>query len=417
MKLKIFGAAAAMIVMAGCGGGGGGGSSTINGNLIDAPVAGVQFVSGDIKGTTDNNGAYKCIKESTVIFSVAGVELGTVKCDSLTTPLTLAKNDPEVATNIAYFLQNLDDDHNPNNGIHIKIQNDIDGQKKIDFKNGAEVDALLNQLGIDVTIDPQTAEKNMQESIKNWKEGHQVSNESNKGEPFKFTTDYLKGKTLYFVQYDDFGYGDEYLKWNMAKVHFTDKTVSITEINTPDTSPYEASYRIDANGNLIVDYGEEEGEDVYSNPRKYEDYIKICEDGDCDTYLFFDETKAKQFVTEHNSQLQNNHNNTGNGIVEISKDQLLNKKIYFNNDQSFIEIKPFGNGLSCNLLDRHESSDGHFQDCVYENKHLIIWKGKDYQYSIAFYGDVNAGTKIEISEKNGKEIKTDQISKVEPLSA
>ena len=184
MKLKLFGAATvAAIVLAGCGGGGGGGSesSVVSGNFIDAPVAGVDYVSGDINGTTDDNGAYKCKAGSTISFSVAGVDLGTVDCGPLTTPLTLAGGDEEAATNIAYLLQNLDDDHNPDNGIHIKFDTHSPDWNHepfhTDFKHGEEVDAVLNELGVSVTIDPEEAKQNMTKGINEWKDSHEDADE------------------------------------------------------------------------------------------------------------------------------------------------------------------------------------------------------------------------------------------------
>ena len=185
MRLRFIGAAAAAaIVMAGCGGGGGGsGSSAVNGNFVDAPVAGVEYSSGDFNGTTDDNGAYKCVAGSTISFSVAGVELGTVTCGSLTTPLTLAGGDEEAAANIAYLLQNLDDDHNPNNGIHIRFDTHSPDWNHepfhIDFKRGEDVDAVLNELGVDVTIDPEEAKQHMMAGIEKWKASHQSADKPN----------------------------------------------------------------------------------------------------------------------------------------------------------------------------------------------------------------------------------------------
>jgi hypothetical protein len=92
-------------------------------------------------------------------------------------------------------------------------------------------------------------------------------------------------------------------------------------------------------------------------------------------------------------------------------DDLLNKKIYFNQNRSFIEIKPFGNGMVCNLSDGKENSDGYFQDCYYENGSIVIWKDQPYQYTMTFEGPLAIGTTLKIKEAH--EDKTDKISKVE----
>ena len=125
---------------------------------------------------------------------------------------------------------------------------------------------------------------------------------------FKFTPDYLNGKTFYYVKYDDFGYDDIGVKWNMAKIHFNKDTFTWTEYNTPDTGTYTFHYEVTKDG--TIKYQDENATDdagtgtIY-NPQLENDRIEVCvDDGgstDCDTYLFFDEAKAEEFVKKHNS--------------------------------------------------------------------------------------------------------------------
>jgi len=117
----------------------------------------------------------------------------------------------------------------------------------------------------------------------------------------KFSTEWLNGKTLYFVQYDDFGYDGEDepgMQWNMARMDFTENTMSWTEYDLPDTSTHTFNYSITSDGK--IDIGEDFNE-VIEFQSQTDDYIKVCEDGDCNTYLFFDESKARAFRDSQNN--------------------------------------------------------------------------------------------------------------------
>jgi hypothetical protein len=114
---------------------------------------------------------------------------------------------------------------------------------------------------------------------------------------FRFTTDYLNGKSLYYVQYDDFGYG--VMKWNMARMEFTENTFTWTEYDTVDMGTHTISYTIDSEGNIIFNYADGH-EHVLSSSEMTNDHIKVCLDGDCNTYLFFDEGKARDFRDSKN---------------------------------------------------------------------------------------------------------------------
>jgi len=113
----------------------------------------------------------------------------------------------------------------------------------------------------------------------------------------EFSTEWLNGRELYIVEYDDFGYEDIGVKWNMATMEFTDKTMSWTEYNTPDTGTYTVNYHINDDGELVID---EEHFGTYKIIENEEDYIKICHNNDCDVYVFFDKDKAIAFMNEKN---------------------------------------------------------------------------------------------------------------------
>lgn len=122
----------AALILAACGGGSGGsgsggtttgGTTMGSGQFIDSAVQGLTYVSGGITGTTDAAGTFEYEVGQTVTFSVGGITLGTVTPQTIITPVNLVtgatdETNPTV-TNIARFLQTIDDDGDPDNGITI----------------------------------------------------------------------------------------------------------------------------------------------------------------------------------------------------------------------------------------------------------------------------------------------------------
>jgi hypothetical protein len=96
--------------------------STQTGVFRDANVQGVEYTSGTLNGVTGADGRFQYQVGSTVTFKVGGVTLGSFQGQPFITPLHL----PTVATNVGdqidnrlRFLQMLDLDGNPENGIEI----------------------------------------------------------------------------------------------------------------------------------------------------------------------------------------------------------------------------------------------------------------------------------------------------------
>jgi len=114
----------ALTACGGGGGGGGGGSSTNTGYFVDSAVSGLSYVtSSGITGVTDATGAFEYAPGDTVTFSIGDVVIGEATGASLLTPVSLVPGATDetdtTVTNIARFLQSLDDDGDPNNGIAI----------------------------------------------------------------------------------------------------------------------------------------------------------------------------------------------------------------------------------------------------------------------------------------------------------
>jgi hypothetical protein len=101
---------------------GGGGGATPVPSFIDCWVEGLEFTAETTSGLTDENGEFDCPLGEDVTFSVGDIEIGSGVAGPFMNPLEVAYAldifDYE-ATNIARFLQTIDDDGDPSNGIKI----------------------------------------------------------------------------------------------------------------------------------------------------------------------------------------------------------------------------------------------------------------------------------------------------------
>ncbi len=160
-----------------------------------------------------------------------------------------------------------------------------------------------------------------------------------------FTLDYLNEKTLYYVQYNDFGYDD--MKWNMARMDFAVNTLSWTEYDTVETETHTFNYTVNPEGNIILDY-DGGHQQVISFDEISNDYIKVCTDGDCNTYLFFDEEKARAFRESHNNIViteamlngktfygrESDANGEGYSVMTFTATEGTRHEIWYNEDSS-----------------------------------------------------------------------------------
>ena len=157
-----------LAVLIGCGGGGGGAASSpspddgaspngtvAEGRFIDSPVSGITYICGDITGTTDENGIFIYYVGEEVTFLIGDVVLGTAPGAAIVTPVNLVKDAEDetnpVVINLLRFIQSMDDDGNPGNGIVISeeiqrlmIRIDIDFEQTMAaFENDPGLAALL----------------------------------------------------------------------------------------------------------------------------------------------------------------------------------------------------------------------------------------------------------------------------------
>lgn len=91
------------------------------GRFLDSAVANIRYRTETLSGMTDRSGSFHFRVGETISFYVGDVLVGTVTAADIITPAALAMglNHPDALTNILRFLQGLDSDASPDNGIHI----------------------------------------------------------------------------------------------------------------------------------------------------------------------------------------------------------------------------------------------------------------------------------------------------------
>jgi hypothetical protein len=103
--------------------GGDSGNSVQTGRFVDSAVSGINYQTATQQGTTDENGQFKFQAGETVTFSIGGVALPPVAASNLITPVEMGSTGDfsDAATvAVARFLQSVDADSNPENGIQVK---------------------------------------------------------------------------------------------------------------------------------------------------------------------------------------------------------------------------------------------------------------------------------------------------------
>lgn len=90
------------------------------GYIVDSEVMGLRYKSGEHFGVTDLNGKFGYIEGQKIQFYVGDISIGSeIEPLSKLTPYDLAEGNADLAITITQFLQTLDDDALPSNGISI----------------------------------------------------------------------------------------------------------------------------------------------------------------------------------------------------------------------------------------------------------------------------------------------------------
>ena len=199
MHISVMAATAAAL-LSGCGGGSGSEGSeaastnTGVGYYLDSAVKGVTFTCGTISGITDEEGKFTYVKGESCMFTLAGLPLRNVPADLLEgDDIRIVENN----TTVAAFLQSMDIDGDPSNGIEItpEIVDALEETVKAEALKSVPVaetlDAVVSSLDGNVEA----------------YEGQAVSEEAAKAHLEKtltsVTQSLLGGKTFHIVYMDD----------------------------------------------------------------------------------------------------------------------------------------------------------------------------------------------------------------------
>ncbi|KPA19658.1 bacterial Ig-like domain, group 2 [Candidatus Magnetomorum sp. HK-1] len=125
------------------------------GVFLDSAVSGLRYVTETLSGTTDVNGTFEYRKNETIKFYIADIFLGETQAKAQITPIDLFTDITDIAdpsvTNMCRFLQALDINNDPDDGIEISImvQNALNNQNiTLDFQQSIsdfESDIILSK--------------------------------------------------------------------------------------------------------------------------------------------------------------------------------------------------------------------------------------------------------------------------------
>ena len=127
---------------------------TLQGVFIDSPVSGLRYETETHSGYTDENGKFDYEEGETVTFYVGDIKLGTAIATGEVSPIDIASTENATietleVQNIAAFLQTLDLDGDPSNGIVINDEvSDAISLSEIDFTQS--IIQILGEMAIDV---------------------------------------------------------------------------------------------------------------------------------------------------------------------------------------------------------------------------------------------------------------------------
>jgi len=147
------------------------------GVFIDSAVEGLKYTTNTLSGTTDSHGTFEYRKNETIRFYVADIFIGETTAKAEITPMDLFDDVTDIAaqgvTNLCRFLQALDNDMNPENGIlitpmiHNTLSNkniSINFDQDIDSFDKLMKDKVLDQTGITLpTI--KSAQKHLRQTL------------------------------------------------------------------------------------------------------------------------------------------------------------------------------------------------------------------------------------------------------------
>jgi len=334
-----FGVAVALYT--GCGGESSGkeDSNVGVGYYVDAAVAGVDYICGKEKGITDQNGMFTFEKGKDCTFALAGLQLREVKAENLHNEVKIVENRPEVAA----FLQSIDIDGDPSNGIDIKpevltiLQNALKEHNVTTVPTDEKLEIVVDKVKEDVTefkgkvVTPQKA----MEHVK------------------KTQSDILKsliaGKTFYIVKHNQGEY-------TLLKGTVNEQVTKLTTYDIDGTLRGENAVHIDGD-KLIFQESADNG--IYSKFVLQSDkpYIYVTTYSSDDSMLeysrwYFKQKNAQHFYDDMMGDRKDSDSKpadnldlksrlAGKTFYEIDKksDGTVINKLVFNADFTMLEIE------------------------------------------------------------------------------
>ena len=177
----------------------------------------------------------------------------------------------------------------------------------------------------------------------------------------QFTQRYLDGKIFYWVVYDDFGYNNVGIKWNMASFSFHGSDVDFQEYDTQDSDIHVFQYSVRGNGILSITDGKHTNE--FTIISSTEEYLYVKDENGEYSYFFFNEAKARVFRDN-----QNNISDKGFTVSLISENpwyavEEAENKVYCNgkfifNESGELTVKYYENGKEEIFNGEYEIEDG-----------------------------------------------------------
>ncbi|HSP11965.1 MAG TPA: hypothetical protein VLO29_05505 [Salegentibacter sp.] len=130
--------------------------TAVTGVFLDSEVEGLTYTTPTQSGITNSEGEFKYVEGEEILFSVGNIEIGSAEASEVMTPVTIASTtDATVSSqevmNIAAFLQTLDSDNDPSNGITIEAATvDAISTGSIDFT--ASIIEILGEITAEVNL-------------------------------------------------------------------------------------------------------------------------------------------------------------------------------------------------------------------------------------------------------------------------
>ncbi|MBF0353512.1 MAG: DUF1566 domain-containing protein [SAR324 cluster bacterium] len=119
--------------------------TALDGFFHDSAAAGIGYSSNSTSGTTDSTGKFTYVPGERIQFKVGDILLGETQGSAMLTPVNLVENgtaDTPAVANISAFLQTLDSDGDPTNGINISkevVQAIVSSEQSINFNVDSSV--------------------------------------------------------------------------------------------------------------------------------------------------------------------------------------------------------------------------------------------------------------------------------------